>query len=1162
MLIRGRECLGDGVRWVGDPVDVVTGALVEAASEFTVAGAPEIVWKRHYSSARAGAEGALGWGQTHSYDWTLRAAVDGWLASQPDGGARLFPYDAPERPQRGWTLRHRGEERELVAPEGTRYLFGGPEDELLRLRRQVRGASTLTFAYDREGRLIELADLDGARRVALEWSGRRIAAALLVAHPRRGAGRPLTLTRYEYDARGDLRVVTDRYGHPRTYCYDAAHRVIERSDRNGYRFLYRYDAQGRCVHAQGEDGVEAVTLRYLPEAQATVVRLADGGEWLHRFDESGSIVEIVDPYGGRRRFEYDDEGRLSAETDPGGNRRTAIHDAAGEVSGWINAAGGLRPADDPTGPPAHRVPATPAELELGDLAAELLEAAPPASPGLEPLLHAGASIFSELFAERDPRVEAACTRDECGLLLAEERAGSPPRRWTYTPSGWVRGYVDHEGGRYDFDYRSWNHRVAARDPLGRTLRYEYTPRHEIAAVVDPAGIRHEYRYDLRNLLTEVRREGALREAYEHDAAGHMVKKRDGGGALLATYEYGPDNLKRLRRLADGEEHRYAYAPGGRFARIEYGGHVLEFGYAGGRRCRDLRDGQGVEHRFEGGGVAETRVLGRFVTRYRRLDAETVEIEDPTGARHALVLGKDGVLVRRMACGAREVVQFDGLGRCLSKHLYAASTGAPVWRRHFEYSPEGDLRGVDDSEAGRTEYRYDAAHQLAGERGPRGEGEYRYDAAGTLLAAPHLRDTEVEAGRLVRSSGGELEYNERGEVAVWRRPDGELRLHHDALGRLRQIEGLAAPWSAEYDPLGRRTHKTFGAARTEYFWDSDRLAAELGHDGRLRVYVYADDFSLTPWLAIDYDSLDAEPASGKLHYLVCDQRGAPVAAFDAAGERVWRAHLHAYGLATIETRGEFDLALGLAGQLRDPETGLCYNRFRYYCPELGRYFEEDPAGTGGGVNLYAYTDCPLVHFDPRGACPSGDGPPKTKEDQSDNSPKSEAFPELRRGGDADLHVDHVTETYQNLHPTPSKEKSITVIVHEDGTVSVGLSGKDPARTETTQRLVTKLNEGKDPPVYRTSGPVDSRGLDSVSGSPQAGNCSEAQAAQASGTSTSPPKDYQTVWAKGEMDGKTSQKHGLEGRPKTKGGFEKMKACDTCACNSGKYSEMSKKGISRG
>lgn len=992
-------CLGDGVRWVGDPVDVVTGALVEAVGELTIAGPLPIVWERYYSTSRTAMEGPLGWAHTHGYDRSLRAAVDGWLLRQPDGGSLLFPYDAPTQPQGGWHLERLAGEMRVRAPDGTVYVFREPAvDRPARPGQIVRGADALTLAYDREGRLVELGDRGRERVLAVEYGGARVTRLVLLAHPTRTHGRPLVMMRYEYDARGDLVAATDRHGHRRTFTYDAAHRMIARTDRDGYRFEYEYDVEGRCVASRGHDGVQAVALRYMPEMRATVVRRADGGEWLHRHDETLSITEILDPYGGSRRFEYDAEGRLVAETDPGGNRRTALHDAAGAVTAWINAAGGVRPAADPTGPPAHRVPRTAAELELGDLAPEVLRQAPLASAGLEPLMTGGASIFSEVLPERDPRVESRCRRDEQGILSAEACEGGAPRRWTYTPNGWVRSYVDHDGSRYEFEYTSWNHRVLARDPLGRELRYEYTPGEQIAAVVDPAGNRHEYRHDLRDALTEVRHAGSLVESYQYDRAGNLVAKRDARGALLVEYEYGAENLKSRRKLADGEQHRYEYAPNGRFARVSYGEHALEFAYAtNGRRCRDLRDGRGVEHRFDGGRLTETRVLGRFVTRYRRLDARTLEVEDPLGNRHAMVLEPEGTVIRRMACGTHELVQFDALGRVLGKHLFNPDAQTSVWRRRFEYSPEGDLLRVEDSERGTTRYRHDAAHQLAEVAAPdgRGSGTYRYDLGGNLVEAPHLAGVEVAPGnKLVRANGGTLTHDHRNNVSLWQRDGRDLRFHRDALDQLRRIDGLDAPWSADYDPLGRRTRKTYGSETTEYFWDTDRLAAELRPGGQLRVYVYADDFSLTPWLAIDYDSLDAEPASGELHYLVTDQRGAPVAALDADGRRVWSARLEPYGLAEIERAegSQFELSLRLAGQLHDAETGLHYNRFRYYSPELGRYLEEDPAGTGGGSNIYKYTSNPLVQFDPRGLdCEHC----KSKDHKSEDCPKKKAAEEARQ-----------------------------------------------------------------------------------------------------------------------------------------------------------------------
>ena len=42
-----------------------------------------------------------------------------------------------------------------------------------------------------------------------------------------------------------------------------------------------------------------------------------------------------------------------------------------------------------------------------------------------------------------------------------------------------------------------------------------------------------------------------------------------------------------------------------------------------------------------------------------------------------------------------------------------------------------------------------------------------------------------------------------------------------------------------------------------------------------------------------------------------------------------------------------------GQYYDNEVELCYNRFRYYHPETGRYISEDPIKLLGGFNVFAY-----------------------------------------------------------------------------------------------------------------------------------------------------------------------------------------------------------------
>jgi len=56
----------------------------------------------------------------------------------------------------------------------------------------------------------------------------------------------------------------------------------------------------------------------------------------------------------------------------------------------------------------------------------------------------------------------------------------------------------------------------------------------------------------------------------------------------------------------------------------------------------------------------------------------------------------------------------------------------------------------------------------------------------------------------------------------------------------------------------------------------------------------------------------------------------------------------------------------SGRRLDAETGLYYYRARYYSPKIGRFLQNDPIGTNGGINLYAYVgNDPLNAADPSG-----------------------------------------------------------------------------------------------------------------------------------------------------------------------------------------------------
>ncbi|MEI7265336.1 RHS repeat-associated core domain-containing protein, partial [Pectobacterium carotovorum] len=75
-----------------------------------------------------------------------------------------------------------------------------------------------------------------------------------------------------------------------------------------------------------------------------------------------------------------------------------------------------------------------------------------------------------------------------------------------------------------------------------------------------------------------------------------------------------------------------------------------------------------------------------------------------------------------------------------------------------------------------------------------------------------------------------------------------------------------------------------------------------------------------------------------------------------------------------------------GQLYDAETGLYYNRHRYYDAESGQYLSPDPIGLGGGIRPQGYVHNPLEWVDPLGLAESGcSGDPNSNKSDKTRKP---------------------------------------------------------------------------------------------------------------------------------------------------------------------------------
>lgn len=99
-------------------------------------------------------------------------------------------------------------------------------------------------------------------------------------------------------------------------------------------------------------------------------------------------------------------------------------------------------------------------------------------------------------------------------------------------------------------------------------------------------------------------------------------------------------------------------------------------------------------------------------------------------------------------------------------------------------------------------------------------------------------------------------------------------------------------------------------------------------------------------------------------------------YDEGGKKVWEGVLDIYGRIITLKGSRSDCPFRYQGQYEDMETGLYYNRFRYYDAKEGIYVSQDPIGLKGGVyNFYGYVHDPNTWTDPAGLAKGKECTPK-------------------------------------------------------------------------------------------------------------------------------------------------------------------------------------------
>ncbi|HET9954528.1 MAG TPA: RHS repeat-associated core domain-containing protein, partial [Polyangiaceae bacterium] len=570
-------------------------------------------------------------------------------------------------------------------------------------------------------------------------------------------------------------------------------------------------------------------------------------------------------------------------------------------------------------------------------------------------------------------------------------------------------------------------RLATRTQAGTTVRFEYDTEEQLRTITNEHGVVYGFERGPLGEVTLEHGFDGVRRAYEYDPLGR-VQRIERANGLQTHFDYDVLDRVVAVRHSDGTREAFAYGRDGMLARAEKGSTRVVFERdALGRVLREHQGDFWVQSEYDALGrrirVASSLGLDQHVERNAAGDvirirattskdrheasAQAAQRGAPRADEFEVSFTRDALgleLDRSLGGGVRSRWLRDKLGRPLQHEILIGT------QRHrgvgYNWDVGGRLSRIIDALSGPVAFSHDMLGQLAGTTHADGRVELRLpDAVGNLFKRSDRADRRYgPAGQLlesidVRGRITRYGYDAEGNLIEKRLQGGAVwRYAWGADGYLREVtrpDGTRVVF--QYDALGRRVLKSYRGQHTRWIWDGDvpvhewvegelepaivgsnaeprdsddarvnRREAELSrHLVRGPPERGSRDQPITWLFEPDTFAPLARLQAGLRQNIVTDQLGSPIAMLNEQGEVTWSGEL--------DTWGELRMSLGEAhacpfrypGQYADPETGLHYNRFRYYDPESGQYASQDPIGLEGGLALHAYAPDPLVSADPLG-----------------------------------------------------------------------------------------------------------------------------------------------------------------------------------------------------
>lgn len=804
-------------------------------------------------------------------------------------------------------------------------------------------------------------------------------------------------TSYTYNERGNVLTTTQDDGATSYFEYDEKNQLTGMVDAEQGRWFKQYDGSGNLIK-------EIDPLKH---------------ETAYAYNAMGLVTSITDAKGGSKSLKYDDQGNLISYTDCSGKETKWQYDERGRVISIENA---LKQKVEYFYTELTLENREPIIKGLPLNAFGQLEKIKHADGTEEHFIH---DAEGRLLAHVDPKQNITRYEyDEVGLILSRIDALNHKLKYKWDRLGRLTRLINENSASYQFFYDLGGRLIKEIDFDGKETVYHYNENSgQLATSIEVASA---YGQDLKDRAAPKDRiqqfifDSMGRLELRTAGYGHYGLELE----EKQTEEFAYDYMGRIIQAKNVQSNlQWFYDAAGNLVREYQQDYKInktavwkhQYDEINDRIKTTRPDGQIIDWLTYGSGHVQSLIVNdQDLVSFERDDLHReVARHYANGVSQEQQYDLAGRLKSQMMLSEHE----NGYQNQYKPHNNALEQTSQLVQRLYQYDKTGELTAIRDTRRGNIAYKYDPVGRLLEASSKLGKETFNFDPASNIIDSYHSQRTQSHSqnaeerdygyNRLVNNVVKEYldqqyQYDAYGQLVRQKTSQGDLNLEWDVYGRM--VKSRNSQYTAEYryDALGRRIqkrskhHHTGQEQNIIYGWDEDTLAYESTEE-LTKHYIYEKD-SFVPMLQAVYlspielhqtpdwsdrtysihrDPLWKTEKQGKefddVWFYHCDHLGTPQEMTDHTGSIIWKAEYKAWGECKAErAKSNFfenseiiSNNIRFQGQYFDEETGLHYNRYRYYLPYVGRFISKDPIGLLGGHNVYAYAPNSMAWIDPLG-----------------------------------------------------------------------------------------------------------------------------------------------------------------------------------------------------